>query len=242
MEDRDEAMTFAARVIAFNRDLGRRFRRDLGLDALELETIRSGLLSVMDPFAEREAARVSASFYRKYYDDRDARTAIIGINPGRFGAGVTGVPFTDPVKLETVCGIPNDFPKRSELSADFMHAVIAKSGGPERFFSRFYITSVCPLGFTRGGVNLNYYDDPELQRRCGPFIVDCFRQQLDFGVDASRAFCLGRGENARYLTALNRLHGFFREIIVLPHPRWIMQYRRRSRDEYIAHYVEAIID
>ncbi len=42
---------------------------------------------------------------KKYYHDFNQRKFMIGINPGRHGAGVTGVPFTDTKRLESVCGI-----------------------------------------------------------------------------------------------------------------------------------------
>ncbi len=39
------------------------------------------------------------------------RYLILGINPGRFGGGITGIPFTDPIRLQNICGIENDFQK-----------------------------------------------------------------------------------------------------------------------------------
>lgn len=41
-------------------------------------------------------------------------TNILGINPGRFGAGTTGIAFIDPIRLENECGINNSFPKKVE--------------------------------------------------------------------------------------------------------------------------------
>ena len=64
-------------------------------------------VQVMNPFLDPETRRVASTFYNKYYHDNDTRFCIIGINPGRFGAGVTGVPFTDPVRLVKECGIEN---------------------------------------------------------------------------------------------------------------------------------------
>ena len=90
---------------------------------------------------------------------------MLGINPGRFGAGVTGITFTDPVRLEKECGIPNNFDKRQELSSVFIYDFIAAWGGAEAFYSRFFLSAVFPLGFTREGRNLNYYDDPQLMGR-----------------------------------------------------------------------------
>jgi hypothetical protein len=61
----------------------------------------------MNPYKEEELAmRISSEFYRKYYSDENKRHLILGINPGRFGGGVTGVPFTDPKRLISECHIP----------------------------------------------------------------------------------------------------------------------------------------
>ncbi len=48
--------------------------------------------------------QVMQKFYYKYYNDSNKRKFIIGINPSRHGAGVTGVPFTDTKRLDNVCG------------------------------------------------------------------------------------------------------------------------------------------
>ena len=71
------------------------------------------------------------------------------------GAGVTGIPFTDPLCLEQNCGIQNPFDKRPELSSDFIYRFISAYGSAESFYSKFLISSLCPLGFVRNGKNLN---------------------------------------------------------------------------------------
>ena len=67
------------------------------------------------PYDNPETMRAMSTFYQKFYADNQVRTFIFGINPGRFGAGVTGVPFTDPVRLEKACGIENGFQKKPEF-------------------------------------------------------------------------------------------------------------------------------
>ena len=89
------------------------------------------------------------SFYTKYYSDNNKRILLLGINPGRFGGGVTGIPFTDPVRLEKVCGIKNDFQKKQELSSVFIYEMIEAYGGAEKFYKQFYISAVSPLGFVK---------------------------------------------------------------------------------------------
>jgi hypothetical protein len=197
-------------------------------------------IGVMNPY-EREAARkVVSAFYSKYYPDDTPRTFLLGINPGRFGAGITGISFTDPIRLEEVCGIPNPFDKRQEISSVFIYEMIKAYGGPEKFYGRFYITAVCPLGFVKEGKNINYYDVRELQEAVTPFIVSTIREQLAFGANRERAFCVGEGKNYKFLLNLNKEHHFFEEILPLPHPRFVMQYRYKKRDEYVRKYIEVL--
>lgn len=192
------------------------------------------------PFENPEVVKLNKTFYRKYYDDNVSRRMIIGINPGRFGSGVTGISFTDPVKLENKLGIKNSFLKRAELSSDFIYNVIDNFGGPEKFYKQFYITAVCPIGFVRDSKNINYYDDRELSESVYRFIIENIELQLTFGIDRSVAFCLGEGENFKFLNRLNNEHGFFQKIVPLAHPRFIMQYRRKFLMEYVKGYLNEL--
>ena len=195
-------------------------------------------VGVMNPYRDKPCLEICRAFYGKYYNDDHKRYLILGINPGRYGAGITGIPFTDPIKLETCFGIKNTFPKKPELSANFIHSMIAAFGGYEKFFSTFFINSVSPLGFVREGKNLNYYDTPALRKALEPFIIESIRMQLDFPVHRHAAFCLGEGENYKYLQKINEQEKFFERIIPLAHPRFIMQYKRKHADTYIRNYLE----
>jgi hypothetical protein len=195
-------------------------------------------VEVMVPFSEQSVDEAFDAFYRKFYDDTNPRRFIIGINPGRFGGGITGIPFTDPIRLEEACGIPNIFQKRQELSSVFIYKMINAYGGPQAFYSRHYITSYSPLGFTRHGKNLNYYDDNVLAAAVEPYAANCLKKQIAFGGDKTIAYCLGDGTNFKYLSRLNEKHGFFKRIIPLSHPRFIMQYKLKKVDEYIDRYLE----
>jgi len=41
---------------------------------------------------------------------------------------------------------------------------------------------VSPLGFTKNGINLNYYDDKELLLAVAPFITDSIKKTNCYGV------------------------------------------------------------
>ena len=194
----------------------------------------------MHPFNDAATMHACEQFYKKYYNDTNKRRMIIGINPGRFGGGVTGIPFTDPIRLQNDCGIENSWVKKQELSSLYVYDMIRAFGGPAVFYKKFYITAVSPLGFTREGKNLNYYDDKALQERIKPFVLDCFNKQFEFGIDRTVAFCLGDGKNFQYLSTLNTEQHFFESIVPLSHPRFIMQYKLKKKQEYIDYYVEKL--
>jgi hypothetical protein len=197
-------------------------------------------IEVMNPYQDDYTVDLCRKFFNKYYDDQQTRTLLVGINPGRFGSGMTGVSFTDPIKLETICGIPNTFPKKPELSADFIYTMIKAYGGPDAFYKKYFISAVSPLGFTRDGKNINYYDDHKLQTAITPFVIKSINQLLTMGINKEVCYCIGEGKNVNYLNKLNAEHKWFSEIIPLAHPRFIMQYKRKFVGEYVKDYLKKL--
>lgn len=165
---------------------------------------------------------------------------IMGINPGRLGAGITGINFTAPLQLKEHCNIDHPWSSSSELSAAFIYEVILRYGGSEKFFGDYFIGSVSPLGFVKDGININYYDDPRLMKAVAPFIITAIESQVKMGFDCSTCFCIGEGKNLKYLNELNQRKGYFKKIIALPHPRFIMQYRRKQKEQYIRQYLDTL--
>lgn len=197
-------------------------------------------VGLLFPFSDESVLQAIESFYEKFFADDRKRILLLGINPGRFGGGVTGIPFTDPEKLDTILGIDNDFERRYELSSTFIYEMINHLGGPESFYSRFLISSVCPLGFVKDGKNLNYYDEKELQNSLESYMVDNLRWHFDQVADNKVIFSLGQGKNVKYLEYLNKKYNLFGEVIPLPHPRWILQYRRKRKDEFLDLYQQKL--
>ncbi|TFF33545.1 SMUG2 DNA glycosylase family protein [Mucilaginibacter psychrotolerans] len=226
-------MTFADKVIEFNR----------GLEYTG-PPLPTGI-RIMNPFREEEEVfRISEEFYRKYYADDHKRHLIMGINPGRFGSGLTGIPFTDPKRLVSECHIAYEGRITHEPSSVFVYEVINAYGGPEAFYKDIYINSVCPLGFTTIDAkgrekNYNYYDSAALTEAVTPYIIDNFRKQIALGIDTDLCFCFGTGQNEKFIKKINAQYSFFKEVVALEHPRFIMQYKSKSKAFYIDKYLEA---
>lgn len=221
--------SFADKVIEYHFGLQDQWKLPKGFELIQV-------------FGQNDTQIVFSQFYRKYFADSAARKLIVGINPGRFGAGVTGVPFTDPYFLEHSCGIPNDFKKRKELSAIYIDELIKEMGGHEIFYSTYYISSVCPLGFLKNGINANYYDDPKLTRAVKKHIVKHLTSQIELGCESKKVYSLGKGKNYKFLVGLNKELKLFEEVIPLAHPRWVMQYKLKHKTEILEDTIKALQD
>ena len=190
-------------------------------------------IEVLYPYSDPEVLTAVQKFGDRYMNGNRKRTFLLGINPGRFGAGVTGISFTDPVKLNNDLNISNDFEKRGELSSELVYEMIDHLGGARNFYRSFYIGSVCPLGFVKNGKNLNYYDDAVLQKTLEPWIAEQIEDQIKMGARRDCAFSIGKGKNLKFLKTLNERNGWFDRIKTIPHPRWVMQYRRKQKAEIL---------
>lgn len=225
--------SFATKVVDFHRKL-------------QLSASLPKDIKVINPFKENKEVLVTLNaFYNKFYDDNNERKIIVGINPGRLGAGVTGIPFTDTKRLSKICGIEIDSVKTHEPSSVFIYDLIEKFGGPEKFYSKYYINSVCPLGFIElnkkgNWVNCNYYDHRELYLSLKDFIISSLKQQIDFGIDTTTCYVLGK-KNAKFLKLINKEMKFFDSIVALDHPRYIVQYKSKYKEAYIDQYLKHLI-
>ena len=193
-------------------------------------------VSAMNPYRKQTARGYIKEFLEKFFPDAEKRIFVFGINPGRFGAGVTGIAFTDPVALANVCGVSNDLAKRREVSSEFVYSFIEKWGGAGKFYRDFFLTAICPLGFVKNGINCNFYDDKKLLAAVRPFIAETIKAQIMCGARAGAAIVFGAGKNKKVFDELNAEHNFFKKVYALEHPRFIMQYRRRKLRAYLKKY------
>ena len=197
-------------------------------------------VTLIYPFDSPDVVSMMEAYYRKFYSDESERHFLFGINPGRLGAGMTGIPFTDPVHLEEACGIPNTIKKKHELSSIFIYEMMKTLGGVAAFHEQFYITSLCPLGFTKEGKNYNYYDSKELYVAVRPKMVKAIKKQISNYCKRDVAFSLGQGKNFKIFQELNEKYNWFDKIVPLPHPRWVMQYKRKTKQVYLDEYLSKL--
>ncbi|MCI3937686.1 SMUG2 DNA glycosylase family protein [Chryseobacterium aahli] len=223
--------TFADQVVEFNKKLN--FKGNLPKD-----------FQVLNPYLDNpETLVVMQKFYQKYYNDSNQRKFVIGINPSRHGAGVTGVPFTDTKRLETVCGIKMESAHTHEISSVFIYDMISAYGGGAEFYRDFYINSPFPLAIVRKSkgnwVNANYYDDKELFNDVKDSMIDSLKKHISLVLDTSEVFVLGK-KNADFISKLNVEAELFDKMTVLEHPRYIQQYKSKEKDLYIDKYILAL--
>ena len=189
-------------------------------------------ITALAPYANAGVRDTARSFYLRFLNDTNRRVFVLGINPGRLGSGLTGVSFTDAVALRENCGVESNFSLQREISAKFVYMCIEEWGGAEKFYKDFYLTAVCPVGFTRNGINYNYYDEPALLSCVTPYIVQSLKKQIRFGAKRT-AIILGKGKNQKAFAKLNDEFHFFDTILPLEHPRFVMQYRSAHLKEYV---------
>ena len=197
---------------------------------------------VLNPYMDNpETMEVMKQFYKKFYSDTEQRKFIVGINPSRHGAGVTGVPFTDTKRLESICGIKMDSAHTHEISSVFMYDMIQEFGGASAFYKQFYINSPFPLAIVRktkegNWLNANYYDDSNLFEMVKDFMILTLRNHISLGLDTSEVYVLGK-KNALFIQKLNKEAHLFDHLKVLEHPRYIQQYKSKEKQIYIDKYI-----
>lgn len=226
------AITFGQKVINFNKKL--HYSGSLPDD-----------FEVLNPYLDNpETMEVMAQFYNKFYADDQTRKFIVGINPSRHGAGVTGIPFTDTKRLQSCCGISMNSAHTHEISSVFMYDMIREFGGVTDFYKQFYVNSPFPLAIVRkttsgNWINVNYYDDKTLFECVKDFMIQSLKEHINLGLDTSEVFVLGK-KNALFIEKLNQEAHLFDRLTVLEHPRYIQQYKSKEKQFYLDKYILAL--
>lgn len=228
--------TFSDSVLEFNN----------WLSSISLDLVSN--YRIMNPFNGQnkdQIKKITKAFYKKYYNDNNQRYLILGSSPARKGTATTGIPFEDASHLYNETGIMIDNFYINKSSSNFLYDVMEKYGGCEKFYKDFYMSFVCPLGIvnvnSKGNeVNANYYENKKLEKALYNFIVASLKRQVSFGINTSVCYCIGSGENFKFLTQINNQYHFFDRIVALEHPRFIMQYNSKDRDKYLDKYLNSL--
>ncbi|NQW29519.1 MAG: DUF4918 family protein [Ignavibacteria bacterium] len=219
-----------------------RFENEISnfLTTLECNVALPGGFSILNPYSNAETCRVVVEMCRKYYSKRVQRLPIWGINPGRFGAGLTGLSFTDPYALRYDLKIESSVEGRRESSAEFIYRVISEYGGAHKFYEQNYLSALSPLGFLKNNVNINFYDDVKFSQRMIPFILECMKAQHRFELRSDKCVVLGTGKLKSYFEKYIQPEMQYQHVVFLEHPRYIMQYKRSVVGTYVDKYVKAL--
>lgn len=193
-------------------------------------------IQILNPYENANVQSAVKEFYQKFYNDDRKPIYVLGINPGRFGGGLTGISFTDPVALKKYCGIDNPFGNSEELSSKFIYQAITRYGEVNKFFSDFFLSAIYPLALIKDEKNYNYYDDKKLFSFLKPYLLVSLKKQIEFGANRHVVICLGK-KNGEYLKILNGELSLFNRIEILDHPRYIMQYKKKKMDGYLEQYI-----
>ena len=179
----------------------------LGPNGIETK-LKSSNISVIDTFIDNWETVLE--FNRSYYGDTIPKVVICGINPGRNGAGKTGVPFLDFKSLSEL--IPNLTNQEAERSAKFFFDIVSHFGA-QKFYQTFYVTNISWVGYTEKNNNLNYFSLPKNAKK---FVYEQFVHEMSF-VKPTTIISLGREVH----TTVSELFGEeVNKSIVLPHPNY----------------------
>ena len=203
---------------------------------------------IINPFIgenKDKVNKIAEIFYNKYYNDDNFRYLILGSSPSRKGTAISGIPFEDLKHLETETGINIANSSANKSSQDFLYEIIMKYGGFKKFYSKFYMNFVCPVGLVKVNsngkeINYNYYENKELQNSLYDFMIEMLQNMIKIGINRKKCYCMGSGGNYNFLMQINEKYGFFDKIIPLEHPRFIMQYNSKNKDFFVEKYMQAL--
>ena len=148
------------------------------------------------------------------------------------------------MQQETGIFIDNFYVNKS--SSNFLYDVIEEYGGCDKFYSDFYMNFVFPLGIAKINSigcesNCNYYEIKDFEKKLYLYIIESIKEILTFNIDTSVCYCIGSGKNYEFLLKINKEYKFFKKIIPLEHPRFIMQYNSKNKDLYLKKYLQALM-
>lgn len=137
------------------------------------EELKDSGIGILSAFKENQQNIIE--FHKKYVENNSPKIVICGINPGRYGAGLTGIPFVDFNSLQKL--LPGITKENSERSSRFFFSIIEEFGAI-KFYQNFHVTNLSGLGFynIKLGKNVNY---DILPQHIAIFILEKFVEEMN---------------------------------------------------------------
>ncbi len=199
------------------------------------ETLKSKNVKILSDFIDNKNNIIE--FHKKYVEPNSPKIVICGINPGRNGAGLTGIPFIDFESLSNM--LPDINKKDREQSANFFFSVIQQFG-IETFYKYFYVTNISWFGFSRidKSKNVNYYEK-DISTEIAICLIDKFVEEMDL---INPDYIIPLSKTVLYeLESLKNQQKIRAEIgTCLNHPSWIVTYRRKDVITWRQKYVDTL--
>ncbi len=138
------------------------------------DILRSNNIGILSEFLDNKNNIIE--FHKKYIQPNSPKIVMCGINPGRKGAGITGIPFIDTYSLSKM--LPDIINPKSEKSAKFFFSIIEEFG-IDKFYKNIHFTNMSWLGFYKldNGINVNYNS---LSEEIQNYLIDKFVEEMDF--------------------------------------------------------------
>lgn len=194
-----------------------------------ISTLQKENIEILDGFIKN--IDLVRKFYQTYYRHHSDRIVLCGMNPGRLGAGQTGIPFMDFHAISQL--FPDVQQHVRERSAQLIWSVI-KEFGINNFYDHVYLTNISWLRFTKDEKNLNYYELPSTIQNIftNTFIEEMKIVQpkviIPLGVEVERSLRKMAKSNRLTYPVENRL----------PHPAVLV--KKEDRPKLIQQYKDRI--
>jgi uracil-DNA glycosylase len=137
------------------------------------EILKRKFIGILSEFLDNKNNIIE--FHKKFVQPNSPKIVMCGINPGRRGAGITGIPFIDTNSLSKM--LPDISNPKSEKSAKFFFSIIEEFGINE-FYRNIHVTNMSWFGFYKldNGTNVNYNSLPtDIQN----VLIDKFVEEMD---------------------------------------------------------------
>jgi hypothetical protein len=199
------------------------------------EILKSRNVKILSSFLVNKSNIIE--FHKKYVEPNAPKIVICGINPGRNGAGLTGIPFIDFASLSQM--LPDIKQNDWEQSAKFFFSVIQEFG-IETFYKNFHVTNISWFGFSRidKQKNVNYFEK-DISTEIAIYLIDKFVEEMEL---INPDYIIPLSKTVFYeLESLKKRNKIKAEIgICLNHPSWVTTYRSKDLSKWKQKYVDIL--